>query len=78
MCSGLSPFLRTKFWKKELVGSGGVSLGEKKVCGEGRTVELVSGKVYAWRWLMVMVSGIKTIAIMVMHCQRRIDLLMVS
>lgn len=40
MYSGWSPFLRTKFWKKELVGSGVErSFGAKKVEGSGRTVD---------------------------------------
>jgi hypothetical protein len=40
MYSGWSPFLRTKFWKKEFVGRGVDSrFGEKKLEGSGRTVE---------------------------------------
>lgn len=45
MYSGRSPLERTKFWKKELVGSGEErSEGEKKLAGSGTTVEAVSGK----------------------------------
>lgn len=45
MYSGWSPFLRRKFWKKELVGSGDErSFGEKNLKGSGNTVDLVSGK----------------------------------
>lgn len=44
MYSGWSPLLRTKFWKKELVGRGEARvLGEKKREGSGRTVDCVSG-----------------------------------
>lgn len=44
MYSGWSPFLRTKFWKKEFVGRGVDSkFGEKKFVGSGRTVEFVCG-----------------------------------
>jgi hypothetical protein len=40
MYSGWSPFLRTKFWKKEFVGRGVDSrFGEKKLEGSGRTVD---------------------------------------
>jgi hypothetical protein len=40
MYSGWSPLLRTKFWKKELVGRGVDSkFCEKKFEGFGRTVE---------------------------------------
>jgi len=47
MYSGWSPFLRTKFWKKELVGSGEeTSSGEKNTDGSGRTVDSVLGKRY--------------------------------
>lgn len=45
MYSGWSPFLRVKFWKKELVGRGEErSEGEKKVEGSGRTVDWAWGK----------------------------------
>lgn len=45
MYSGWSPFLRTKFWKKELVGRGEErSRGEKKGEGSGRTVDWAFGK----------------------------------
>lgn len=44
MYSGWSPFLRTKFWKKEFVGRGEErSSGEKKVEGSGRTEDSVFG-----------------------------------
>ncbi|KAF5799869.1 hypothetical protein HanXRQr2_Chr07g0309451 [Helianthus annuus] len=53
MYSGWLPVLRVKFWKNELVGRGDERrLGEKKVVGEGTTVEVVSGKVNG-RWFMV-------------------------
>jgi len=40
MYSGVSPFCRTKFWKKEFVGSGDERrFGEKKFEGSGRIVE---------------------------------------
>jgi hypothetical protein len=43
--SGLSPFFRVKFWKKEFVGSGvESSAGEKKREGSGRTVDWIWGK----------------------------------
>lgn len=49
MYSGWSPFLRTKFWKKELVGKGvDKRWGEKKVEGSGRTVDWVWGKRKGW------------------------------
>lgn len=45
MYSGRSPLLRTKFWKKELVGSGEERReGEKNLVGSGTAVEVVSGK----------------------------------
>jgi len=45
MYSGWSPFLRTKFWKKEFVGSGDETrFEEKKLEGSGRTVDRVCGK----------------------------------
>jgi len=44
MYSGWSPFLRTKFWKKEFVGRGVDSrFGEKKLEGSGRTVDCICG-----------------------------------
>lgn len=45
MYSAWSPLFRTKFWKKEFVGSGFLTrYGGKKIEGSGRTVEFVSGK----------------------------------
>lgn len=45
MYSGTSPFLRVKFWKKELVGRGEERRdGEKKVEGSGTTEDSVLGK----------------------------------
>lgn len=45
MYSGWSPFLSTKFWKKELVGRGEESRwGAKKAEGSGRTEEFDAGK----------------------------------
>jgi hypothetical protein len=44
MYSGWSPFLRTKFWKKEFVGRGvDRRFEEKNLEGSGRTVDLVCG-----------------------------------
>ena len=44
MYSGWSPFFRTKFWKKEFVGSGFERrFGEKKLEGSGTTVESTFG-----------------------------------
>jgi len=44
MYSGWSPFLRTKFWKKEFVGSGfETRFEEKKLEGSGTTVESTWG-----------------------------------
>jgi hypothetical protein len=41
MYSGWSPFLRTKFWKKELVGRGvDRRFEEKNLEGSGKTVDL--------------------------------------
>ena len=46
---GLSPFLRRKFWKNELVGKGAERRrGEKKWVGLGRTVDCISGKQKGW------------------------------
>jgi len=45
MYSGWSPFFRTKFWKKEFVGSGFERrVEEKNSEGSGRTVDCASGK----------------------------------
>lgn len=59
MYSGWSPFFRTKFWKKEFVGSGvETRLGEKKLEGSGRTVELVCGKIKGvFFWFPDIVAG---------------------
>ena len=44
MYSGMSPSFSTKFWKKELVGSGAArSVGAKKRDGFGTTVDVVRG-----------------------------------
>jgi hypothetical protein len=44
MYLGWSPFLRTKFWKKEFVGRGVDSrFGEKNLEGSGRRVESACG-----------------------------------
>jgi hypothetical protein len=44
MYSGMSPSLSTKFWKKELVGSGAArSAGAKKRDGSGTTVDVARG-----------------------------------
>ena len=43
MYSGMSPSLSTKFWKKELVGSGAArSAGAKKQDGSGTTVDVAA------------------------------------
>lgn len=45
MYSGWSPFLRTKFWKKEFVGRGEERrLGEKNKEGSGKTDDSALGK----------------------------------
>lgn len=45
MYSGWSPFLRVKFWKKELVGRGDERrFGEKKREGSERTEDCTLGK----------------------------------
>lgn len=46
MYSGWLPLSRTRFWKKELVGSGVERrFGEKNLEGSGRTVELAIGNI---------------------------------
>jgi hypothetical protein len=58
MYSGWSPFLRTKFWKKEFVGRGVDRIfGEKNLEGSGRTVEFLCGNIKGLFFLLSAIAS---------------------